>query len=774
MRAPIPDLKLFTSVDNRAVTFGCSSLSGLLGYGPSAEILTSISVNSPERGVRQVKTRSIGNIQRREHQSLFEPHARFTTSLTGVSFTLFLLAAIASFQLACPCVSEAFDQWTSIHVETAPITGLAVDPADSDNVYAATNGNGIWASTDSGQTWHSINTGLITTNSENLLAIAPSDSNIMYALTSDGVWKSTNSGETWTYQGSSIYIQNSNAMLVDRSNPGTVYIGTEGSGLWESTNGGSSWRRSLSAGNDSVQDVATDQSGSIYAVFCDGTGLWKSSNHGTQWNRITTSAVNIGDCLYRVAVDPSNAGNIFIGSDTGLWRTTNGGTRWSKVFNGASYDNGDIAIHPLNPSVIYTLCDGHIYKSTDSGNSWTDSGLPRADYRGMAIDPAGSKIFVGRSDGAVLIGRIEGVSTTTVRPTTSTTTSVPATIPTTSTTSTAKTTAPTTSTTTTIPPERGSVSILISPAQASSAGAGWKVDEGSWQRSGATVSNIATGPHTVTFKEIAGWIAPEPQSLVIANGTKYRATGIYVQPIAVDFSASPLSGKAPLAVKFTDKSTGTVMSRLWEFGDGGTSTSPKPAYTYTKAGTYSVKLTITGPAGSEQSKSQPGLITVYEPARADFIGSPQSGVAELTVQFTDKSKGAAGWLWNFGDGQTSTDQNPSHTYSKAGKFTVTLTATGQAGPDTKKAVNFITVLEPPPSAEFSASSVSGRVPFKFAFTDHSTGNIKKWSWNFGDGGTSTAKNPVHTYKKAGSYTTSLTVTGPGGSNTRTKGITAAQ
>jgi len=85
---------------------------------------------------------------------------------------------------------------------------------------------------------------------------------------------------------------------------------------------------------------------------------------------------------------------------------------------------------------------------------------------------------------------------------------------------------------------------------------------------------------------------------------------------------------------------------------------------------------------------------VPQPPVADFTGSPTSGAAPLAVQFTDASTGATSWSWTFGDGGTSTAQNPSHSYAAAGAYTVSLTATNSAGSDVATTVDYITVTEP--------------------------------------------------------------------------------
>jgi len=240
-------------------------------------------------------------------------------------------------------------------------------------------------------------------------------------------------------------------------------------------------------------------------------------------------------------------------------------------------------------------------------------------------------------------------------------------------------------------------------------------------------------------------------------------------PVA-DFTATPRSGNSPLAVQFTGTSTGNITSRLWNFGDGTTSTERSPSHTYQNAGSYTVSLTVTGQSGSN-TKTMEGYIQVTSPGPvANFTAVPRSGKIPLTVQFTDTSTGnITSRLWNFGDGTTSTERNPSHTYQKAGSYTVSLTVTGPggSGSDTKTVGGFIQVISAAPVADFTAAPRSGNSPLVVQFTGTSTGNITSRLWNFGDGTTSTERSPSHTYQNTGSYTVSLTVTGPGGSNTKT-------
>jgi len=164
-----------------------------------------------------------------------------------------------------------------------------------------------------------------------------------------------------------------------------------------------------------------------------------------------------------------------------------------------------------------------------------------------------------------------------------------------------------------------------------------------------------------------------------------------------------------------------------------------------------------------------GLALLPPPPETDFSGSPTSGTAPLTVNFTDLStNGPTAWDWDFGDGGTSAEQNPSYTYLLAGVCTPSMTATNAGGSDTETKVAYITVAPGPPVADFSGSPTSGTVPLTVNFTDLSTNSPTAWEWDFGDGGDSSEQNPSYTYLLVGIYTPSMTATNAGGSDTETE------
>jgi PKD repeat protein len=188
------------------------------------------------------------------------------------------------------------------------------------------------------------------------------------------------------------------------------------------------------------------------------------------------------------------------------------------------------------------------------------------------------------------------------------------------------------------------------------------------------------------------------------NQTKYVGVGIIDAracldaigggcDVAADFSGSPTSGCVPVTVTFTDASTGPVTSWDWDFGDGtGTSTAQNPSYQYTSPGNYSVSLTVTS-ATCNDTETKTAYIAVSDVVTANFSGTPTTGTAPLTVNFTDLSTGnPTAWSWDFGDGVgTSTATNPSYTYTSEGTYTVSLTASNGCGSDGETKTGYIDV-----------------------------------------------------------------------------------
>jgi len=287
-----------------------------------------------------------------------------------------------------------------------------------------------------------------------------------------------------------------------------------------------------------------------------------------------------------------------------------------------------------------------------------------------------------------------------------------------------------------------------------------------WNFGDGSTSNLQNPTHTYNN---AGTYTV---TLQVSNGDYTRTvskTITVLAPITVGFSYSPANPVVGQDVQFSNASTGSITSYSWNFGDGSSSTLKDPVHKYSSAGNFSVTLTATNAKGSK-SKSQ--TITINQSLSPSFSYSPASPYAGQTVQFTASSSGnPTSWSWDFGDGSTSSLQNPTHAYSSAGTYTVTLTASNNLETKTaSKTINVKAVIQ----ADFTYSPANPTAGTQIQFTDKSTGNITSWSWQFGDGGTSSQKNPTKTYSTAGSYNVKLTVSDGTTSNSMTQTVTVVE
>jgi len=153
------------------------------------------------------------------------------------------------------------------------------------------------------------------------------------------------------------------------------------------------------------------------------------------------------------------------------------------------------------------------------------------------------------------------------------------------------------------------------------------------------------------------------------------------------------------------------------------------------------------------------LVCNNEPCHANF-NHEQSHPDQLLFEFTDISRGnLTGWFWDFGDGQTSTDQNPVHEYNFPDHYQVRLTVTGANCSDYQQRV--VHAFQQNCLAKFSYEQVNQSGEITVHFTDESIGGFNSWFWEFGDGSTSFSQNPVHIYQQPGEYEVRLFINGPG-------------
>lgn len=257
------------------------------------------------------------------------------------------------------------------------------------------------------------------------------------------------------------------------------------------------------------------------------------------------------------------------------------------------------------------------------------------------------------------------------------------------------------------------------------------------------------------------------ESLYLYSG--WSSTEQITLTLNADFIADITVGNIGSPITFTDLSTptGTITLWRWDFGDSSPySYEQNPVHIYNNPGVYTVTLYIeSGPYNDTKIKTN--YITIATALTANFEGVPTSGDAILTVQFYDRSEGdPIYWEWDFGDGSPkSYEQNPVHVYSRAGVYTVTLTVKDDTFTAIETKVNYITVNM---VAEFSASIITGPADLVVFFKDLSLGEPTSWSWDFGDGYTSSEQNPIHIYTEAGTYTVTLTVSNSSSSDAEIK------
>ena len=257
-------------------------------------------------------------------------------------------------------------------------------------------------------------------------------------------------------------------------------------------------------------------------------------------------------------------------------------------------------------------------------------------------------------------------------------------------------------------------------------------------------------------------------SLVVFNssGQKDSTTQtitVVDNPIA-SFNVTPSIGCAQDNIFQFNNTSLNAVNYTWDFGDGTSSTLQSPTHTYLNPGNYNVKLIATSTYGCQNIEIKNNLITI-NPKPTILISTNTTSTCDVntTFNFTDNTIGATSWFWTFGDGANSQLQNPTHQYNSTGNYDLNLIVTNNFGcSDTLTQANFIHIgnnLVP----SLTSNDTNGCAPATIHF-NATTPNANSWSWDFGDGGTSTLKSPNHTYSNPGLYNITLTVTTNSGCN----------
>ncbi len=236
------------------------------------------------------------------------------------------------------------------------------------------------------------------------------------------------------------------------------------------------------------------------------------------------------------------------------------------------------------------------------------------------------------------------------------------------------------------------------------------------------------------------------------------------EPPQADFTLEePLKPKyVGAAVQFTDHSRGQITSRTWKFGDGAESQEVNPKHVYRAADQFVVTLEVDGPFGKKDEPSVATRIFKVElPPDIRFVFFPKAPVQDKEVEFINQSRGDFhGWQWKFGDGTTSQDANPKHTYGKAGTYEVELSAQDAAGVSLTKTQKLSVGTDwVKPEARFTLPVPSVGIGQELTLVDQSEGTVDSRSWDMGDGTKIDGATVTHAYRNSGTFAITLSVSG---------------
>ncbi len=263
-----------------------------------------------------------------------------------------------------------------------------------------------------------------------------------------------------------------------------------------------------------------------------------------------------------------------------------------------------------------------------------------------------------------------------------------------------------------------------------------------------------TGSYNVSLKAING----EGCALTLV-----KQAYINVNIATANFAYSVVNRCLPTRVNFQNNSDGNGrLAYKWQFGNGDTSTLQNPVYTYSAAGTYRAKLTVSNEFGCEDTFST--NITVTNPVSATFTANTTTSCkAPVAIQFTNQVLTNNNYTWSFGDTTFSSASSPLHIYNDTGSYTVKLVVRNSNGcTDSITKTNYINIIKP--FVSFDNLPDSGCTGFNkhISVSSAGTDSITNYLWNFGDGGTAAISNPSHTFSGERYFTISLITTGISG------------
>ncbi len=691
--------------------------------------------------------------------------------------------------------TDAGANWTPLfdQVGTLPIGSLFIEPAAPANVWVGTGdkngggcagyfGQGVYLSSDGGSTWQARNgsgAGAMPLSIVNAIAVQPTDTNVVLAggagscsstgaLSGSGLYRSSDRGVSWTKT-----LNGNVEDLIFVPGTSTVYAGVGGGGVYKSTNGGASWTASNSgmtvSGSRLRLAMAASNTSVLYALL--GSNLYRSADGAATWTLRNSSACD-GQCSYNLAIDVhptqpdtvlvgairasrstnggtsfsfltttwgssqtvhqdthvvrysrSNPSRFWIGSDGGVWRTDTGGSSWVNMNSNLNVTQFyDISVHPTNPDIVFGGAQDNSSSSRSTSSVW---GLTIVSGDGFmnAIDPTNPSIVfqtsypsggfpnIYRSTSGGGAGTFSTLSTSGL----TSSSSFPWVTP------------------LAVAGNRLFVaSNVIYRGTTSASPFSWTAMTGSLGSAVSVLSPATMGVLTPVYAGTSGGRIYATPDAAVPSPTWTDVTGTYPGGVVSDIAMDPLNAQRVFVTR-----AGFGASRLYRSTSGGTNWSA------VGSGLPNVPANAVAIDPLNTNRIFVGTdVGVYESSDGGDSFIAFSTAPPLGLVVTD----------------LEIDNSPhvltAGTYGR-GAWKVTLNGGGNQ----------------PPVANFSSSVSSLTATFTDSSTD-ADGTIASRSWNFGDGGTSSATNPTRTYATAGSYTVTLTVTdNAGATHTASRQIT---
>lgn len=288
----------------------------------------------------------------------------------------------------------------------------------------------------------------------------------------------------------------------------------------------------------------------------------------------------------------------------------------------------------------------------------------------------------------------------------------------------------------------------------------------SWQFGDGSFANTKSTNHTYAASGLYN-VKLITTNLFGCKDTLNKPVNVYPNPVSAFTVAAPILCANNSSVTYSNTSSVSqgTMTYQWTFGDGGTSSLTTPSHAYLSDGTFTTKLIATTNNGCTDTSAK--IVTINPKPTVSFgIGTPNQCFTNNSFSFTNSSSVTLGTFnsaWTFGDGGTSTMAAPVHSYTASGTYSVKLIVTTNNGCKDSIAQNII--VYPKPTAAFAASTqIQCSKNNSFTFTNSSSiiGSTLNYNWSFGDGGTSTALSPAHTFTNSGTYVVKLVVTSSNG------------